>query len=475
MQKLLSVKESLESNLTAKQEHEKLLAEENVGLNAKIAELLTIAKEDTEKATAEQEQKNQEFQGLLSTKESLEANLTAKLENEQQLKEEMQKLLSVKESLESNLTAKQEHEKLLAEENVGLNAKIAELLTIAKEATEKATAVQEQKNQEFQGLLSTKESLEANLTAELESEKLLSEENTKLKEQLALLLEEKAAAEKAEAERVAAEEAAKAEAEEKAKEEAERLAAKKAAEEKAAAEKAEAKAASEKAEAERIAAEEAAKAEAKAKEEAERLAAEKAAEAKAAAEKAEAERVAAEEAAKAEAKAKEEADRLAAEKAAEEKAAAEKAEAEAKAAAEKAEAERIAAEEEAKAQAESKAKEAEKKLVDAFSLTKVEFKTGSMQLTNESKKRLNEAASVMKNYEGYSYKIQGHTDNRGNENFNIRLSKKRADAVKAYLVSQGIDAGILSTEGFGSAQPISSNDTREGRVQNRRVVFEIIK
>ena len=133
------------------------------------------------------------------------------------------------------------------------------------------------------------------------------------------------------------------------------------------------------------------------------------------------------------------------------------------------------AEEKAAAEEAAKAKEAEKKLTDAFSLTKVAFRTGSMQLTNESKKRLKKAASIMKNYEGYSYKIQGHTDNRGNENFNIKLSKKRAEAVKAYLISQGVAAEILSTEGLGSSQPIASNDTREGRFQNRRVVFEIIK
>ena len=448
IQGLLSTKESLEANLTTEQEHEKLLTEENIALQAKIAKLLSIAKEGTEKATLEQEAEKEKMKELLFTKEGLEGNVSklkatndelslkitellsiaeegtkkAILEQEAEKKkmkellftkeslegnvsklketndelastitellsiaekgteqaevaykvekENIQGLLSTKESLETNLTLELENEKILVQENIGLNEKIFELLAIAKDATEKAKSEQDSKNQEFQKLLSSKEGLETNLTVELEHEKILSEENLKLKEQLALLVEEKAIAEKAEAERVAAEEAAKAEAEAKAKEEEERIAAEKEAEEKAAAEKA---------------------------------------------------------------------------------------------IAEKAEAKRVAAE------------EAEKKLTDAFSLTKVKFKTGSMQLTNESKKRLKDVVSVMQKYEGYSYKIQGHTDNRGNENFNIRLSGKRANAVKLYLVSQGIDAGVLSTEGFGSANPIASNDTREGRVQNRRVVFEIVK
>ena len=515
MQGLLLAKESLEANVTT-------LKTTNSELGAKITELLVIAEEGTAKAQAAYDSEQEEMQGLLSSKESLEANLTAKADDDKHLVEEnielqakIAELLSIAKVATEKATTEHESEKekmqsLLLETdtlkatNSELATKITELLSIAEEGAEKATAVEDTKNQEFQGLLSSKETLESNLTAKLEKEKLLEEENAKLKEELALIAkakadklaaeeaakaeeeakakeeadrliaekeaEEKAATEKAEAERLAAEEAAKAEEEAKAKEEADRLAAEKAAAEKEAAEKgeAEAKAAAEKAEAEKLAAEEA-----KAKEEAERLAAEKEAEEKAAAEKAEAERLAAEEAAKAEeeAKAKEEADRLAAEKAAAEKEAAEKAEAEAKAAAEKAEAEKLAAEEAEKAEAVA----AEQKLSDAFSLTKVEFKTGSMQLTGQSKKRLKEAANVMKNYEGYSYKIQGHTDNRGDENFNIALSGKRAKAVKAYLVSQGVSAGILSTEGFGSAQPVASNDTKEGRVQNRRVVFEIIK
>jgi len=111
----------------------------------------------------------------------------------------------------------------------------------------------------------------------------------------------------------------------------------------------------------------------------------------------------------------------------------------------------------------------------AFSLTKVEFRTGSTQLTSGSKNRLNEAVDTMKNYEGYSYRIQGHTDSQGKESSNLELSIKRAEAVKAYLVSKGIDENILAAEGFGSSQPIATNDTKEGREKNRRVVFEIIK
>ncbi len=521
MQGLLLTKESLEANLRAEQENEKSLTVENIALQAKIAELLNIAKEGTQRALVAQEvekekmkallltkeslegnvsklnttngelagkivellsiaeegtkkiessyaSEKQEMQGLLSIKESLEANLTAELEKEKLLAEEnsklkeqleaehntsvseMQGLLSIKESLEANLTAELEKEKLLAEEN----SKLKEQL----EAEHNASV------SEMQGLLSIKESLEANLTAELEKEKLLAEENSKLKEQLeaehntsvsemqGLLsikesLEENVSKLKATNSELAGkiaellsivEEGTKKVEASYASEKQEiqgLLSTKKSLEANL----------TEELEKEKFLAEENDKLknqlalllEAKAKEEAKQLAAQK-----------EAEEKAAEEKAKAEAKAKEEAERLVAQKEAEEKAAKEE---------------------------EAKAKEAEKKLTDAFSLTKVEFRTGSMQLTNESKKRLTKAASVMKKYEGYSYKIQGHTDNRGSESFNIKLSKKRAEAVKAYLVSQGVDAGILSTEGLGSSQPIASNDTREGRFQNRRVVFEIIK
>ena len=136
----------------------------------------------------------------------------------------------------------------------------------------------------------------------------------------------------------------------------------------------------------------------------------------------------------------------------------------------KEEAERLA-----KEQAELKAKEAKSKLEEAFSLTNVAFRTGSAVLTTESKRRLDKAIEVMKKYDGYRYNIQGHTDNRGKESFNKMLSTKRAKAVKDYLVSKGVDASILTYEGFGSERPIADNNTKEGREKNRRVVFEIIQ
>jgi OmpA-OmpF porin, OOP family len=68
----------------------------------------------------------------------------------------------------------------------------------------------------------------------------------------------------------------------------------------------------------------------------------------------------------------------------------------------------------------------------------------------------------------------GHTDSIGTEAYNQKLSERRANAVKAYLVSKGIDRSRIYTEGKGKLQPIASNKTADGRAQNRRVEIEIV-
>ena len=68
----------------------------------------------------------------------------------------------------------------------------------------------------------------------------------------------------------------------------------------------------------------------------------------------------------------------------------------------------------------------------------------------------------------------GHTDSIGTDAYNQKLSMRRAEAVKAYLKSKGVDANRIYTEGKGENQPIATNKTREGRAKNRRVEVEVV-
>jgi OOP family OmpA-OmpF porin len=87
---------------------------------------------------------------------------------------------------------------------------------------------------------------------------------------------------------------------------------------------------------------------------------------------------------------------------------------------------------------------------------------------------IKKVADAMKEYPGAQAKLTGHTDSKGTESYNMELSKRRADAVKKYLVDKfGIDAARISTDGYGESMPVASNKTPEGRQRNRRVVVEI--
>jgi outer membrane protein OmpA-like peptidoglycan-associated protein len=101
------------------------------------------------------------------------------------------------------------------------------------------------------------------------------------------------------------------------------------------------------------------------------------------------------------------------------------------------------------------------------------FDTDSDHLKAESKPTLDALIAAARTQPAWSFGIEGYTDNAGGDTHNQALSEKRALSVKAYLVAAGVDAGRLSTQGFGASHPVSSNDTELGRSQNRRV--EVVK
>lgn len=107
---------------------------------------------------------------------------------------------------------------------------------------------------------------------------------------------------------------------------------------------------------------------------------------------------------------------------------------------------------------------------------KVQFAIDSDDLLPESHSLLNEVAAVLKkNPQIELVRVEGHTDNTGKRDYNMRLSMMRAASVRAYLVNQGISPERLVPKGFGPQRPIASNDTEAGRDKNRRVEFNILK
>jgi len=110
-----------------------------------------------------------------------------------------------------------------------------------------------------------------------------------------------------------------------------------------------------------------------------------------------------------------------------------------------------------------------------FTLRGVQFESGSAELTPNAKVLLNDVVAELKANPNVKIEIQGHTDNTGTEELNNRLSLERANSVKSYLVAAGIEANRLRTSGWGFRRPIDTNDTPEGRANNRRIEFIILK
>ena len=113
---------------------------------------------------------------------------------------------------------------------------------------------------------------------------------------------------------------------------------------------------------------------------------------------------------------------------------------------------------------------AQKVLKDAFN--NLEFEFGKSRILPSSYPTLDKLAQLIVDH-GFSLKISGHTDNVGSDKFNLKLSKDRAEAVKTYLVGKGATVSNIEATGYGEFQPITTNDTPEGRKQNRRVEFTL--
>jgi len=122
-------------------------------------------------------------------------------------------------------------------------------------------------------------------------------------------------------------------------------------------------------------------------------------------------------------------------------------------------------------------RDATKKSVDVLTVTFKSdylFAVNSTSLLAGSYDELNRVANVLKQYPETNIQIAGHTDSTGAEDYNQRLSERRAESVKNALVGMGVNPSRLTTVGYGESKPIASNNTEAGRQQNRRVEIRII-
>lgn len=104
----------------------------------------------------------------------------------------------------------------------------------------------------------------------------------------------------------------------------------------------------------------------------------------------------------------------------------------------------------------------------------ITFDTGQATIRKSSRGALLSVVATLKEYPDIRLEIVGHTDDEGNHDFNVQLSKDRAEAVRGYLVSQGVAAERVSARGVGPDEPIADNKTKAGRAKNRRIEFKVL-
>jgi outer membrane protein OmpA-like peptidoglycan-associated protein len=105
--------------------------------------------------------------------------------------------------------------------------------------------------------------------------------------------------------------------------------------------------------------------------------------------------------------------------------------------------------------------------------SKVLFAFDRSDVSNTAEKNLDDLSAILKKYPDTNIEIQGHTDDKGTESYNMRLSNQRASAVASYLRAKGISSSRVTTRGYGESAPKYSNNSESNRAENRRVDFLI--
>jgi outer membrane protein OmpA-like peptidoglycan-associated protein len=110
---------------------------------------------------------------------------------------------------------------------------------------------------------------------------------------------------------------------------------------------------------------------------------------------------------------------------------------------------------------------------DKLVLQGVTFATNKAELDPNARTILDSVADALNKHPEIKVEIGGHTDSVGSDAHNLKLSERRAEAVRTYLMTKGVAGDRMSTAGYGESQPIDSNDTEDGRAHNRRVELKI--
>ena len=105
----------------------------------------------------------------------------------------------------------------------------------------------------------------------------------------------------------------------------------------------------------------------------------------------------------------------------------------------------------------------------------VTFQFNSAELTPNSHAVLDDVAASLQKHPHLKVEIQGHTDSTGPADYNMKLSERRANSVRDYLVGHGVPDSQLTAKGYGLTQPIDTNKTKEARAHNRRVVMYAVE